>query len=96
MNILKMNKYMNERSSCAAIELSLECCTIFKVRPALCCAEVNRVLGLIIIIIKNHRGKISIEFPESTNLEKSYFNLLLRAVRHSLAAGLGENPKSCV
>ena len=26
-----------------------------------------------IIIIKNHKGKISIEFPESANLEKSYF-----------------------
>ena len=26
-----------------------------------------------IIIIKNHRVKISIEFPESANLEKSYF-----------------------
>ena len=31
-----------------------------------------------IIIIKNHKGKISIEFPESVNLEKSYFT------KHSL------------
>ena len=29
---------------------------------------------IIIIVIKNHEGKISIEFPESANLEKSYFN----------------------
>ena len=28
-----------------------------------------------IIIIKNHNGKISIEFPESVNLEKSYFTI---------------------
>ena len=27
----------------------------------------------IIIIIKNHKGKISVEFPESVNLEKLYF-----------------------
>ena len=27
----------------------------------------------IIIIIKNHNGKISIEFPESVNFERSYF-----------------------
>ena len=29
------------------------------------------------IIIKNHKEKISIEFPESINLEISYFNLEL-------------------
>ena len=31
-----------------------------------------------IIIIKNHKGKSSVEFPESVNLEKSYFT------KHSL------------
>ena len=29
---------------------------------------------VIIMIVKNHKGKISIEFPESANLEKSYFS----------------------
>ena len=28
---------------------------------------------VMIITIKNHKGKISIEFPESVKLEKSYF-----------------------
>ena len=28
---------------------------------------------IIIIIIKNHKGKFSVEFPESVDSEKSYF-----------------------
>ena len=32
---------------------------------------------IVIIIIKNHKEKILIEFPESVNLEVSYFNLEL-------------------
>ena len=30
-----------------------------------------------IIIIKDHKAKISIEFPESANLEKSYFSIII-------------------
>ena len=32
-----------------------------------------KVVKIITIIIKNDIGQISIEFPESSNLEKSYF-----------------------
>ena len=31
---------------------------------------------MIIIIIKNYKGKISIQFPESHNFEKSYLTIL--------------------
>ena len=37
---------------------------------------------IIIIIIKNQKGKISIEFPESVNLDKSYFNSESQGNRH--------------
>ena len=42
-----------------------------------------------IIIIKNHKGKISIEFPESVNIEKSYFTKnSLRSEAILLACGM--------
>ena len=34
-------------------------------------------VGILKIIIKNHKEEISIEFPESVNLEISYFDLEL-------------------
>ena len=40
-----------------------------------------------IMIIKNHKGNISVEFPESVNLGKSYFtkhSLWLEAILKSI------------
>ena len=36
---------------------------------------------IIIIILRNHKGKISIEFPESVNFEKSYLAAVFKSVK---------------
>ena len=42
---------------------------------------------IIIITIKNHQGKISVEFQESVNLERSYFtcNFIVNAIARQVA-----------
>ena len=71
------DKLNSGQGSWASIELNSECCAISQVKPAgLLFIELSWGLTehhIMIIIIKNHKEKISIEFPESVNLEKSYF-----------------------